>query len=198
VTKSLPKLPTGPLRDLVAWWRSAKVQGVFIGGLAVAMVGKARITQDVDALLFIDDKRLSGFLKKGKTYSFQSRIPDPVAYAKENRILLVHHTKSGIDVDLSIAGHPYETQLLERSREAKIGRLLLPVPSPEDLIILKAIANRDQDKKDIEGIMDRWPDLDHDFIQKIVDEFAAIIDSSEISADIRRSISRRKSQQGDS
>lgn len=109
--------------------------------------------------------------------------------------MLVHHKKSGINVDLSLAGHVFEKHLLKQSRLAKIGRLSIPVPSPEDLIVLKAIANRDQDKKDIEGILDRWPNADLDYIQEHVDEFARILDSSDISAWIRQSIRRRKSQE---
>lgn len=159
------------------------------------MVGKARVTQDVDALLFIDDKRLPAFLRKGTSFGLEPRIPDVLEFAKENRILLVHHKKSGINVDLSLAGHVFEKHLLKQSRLAKIGRLSIPVPSPEDLIVLKAIANRDQDKKDIEGILDRWPNADLDYIQEHVDEFARILDSSDISAWIRQSIRRRKSQE---
>jgi hypothetical protein len=39
---------------LVAWWRAEHVQGIVIGGLAVALLGRPRVTRDVDALVIMD------------------------------------------------------------------------------------------------------------------------------------------------
>ena len=42
------------LRDLVAWLDAEKVPGVVIGGLAASLLGRPRLTRDVDALVLAD------------------------------------------------------------------------------------------------------------------------------------------------
>ncbi len=37
------------LRDLAAWLRTAKVPGLVMGGVAVSLLGRPRVTKDVDA-----------------------------------------------------------------------------------------------------------------------------------------------------
>jgi hypothetical protein len=42
------------LRDLMAWVKAGKVQGVVIGGLAASLLGRPRLTRDVDMLVLAD------------------------------------------------------------------------------------------------------------------------------------------------
>ena len=185
MTDAPPELPTQPLSDLVAWWRKTKTRGLIVGGLAVAILGRPRTTQDIDAIVFLKDHRWEEFLRIGESLSFRSRVPDPLAFAEENRVLLARHEKSGIDVDLSLAALPFEREILKRSQKAKIGGVRISIPTAEDLIILKAIANRPRDKIDIEGILERCPKLNTRHIKKEVDRFARLLDMSEIADDIR-------------
>lgn len=59
-TKS-SELPLEPLHDLLAWWKQARVPGIIIGGLAVALHGRPRVTRDVDAVILLDEARWPGF-----------------------------------------------------------------------------------------------------------------------------------------
>src|SRR5205807_947680 len=106
-----------------------------VGGLAVAVLGRPRLTQDVDAIIFLEQDLWPQFLRKGEALSFHSRIPDALAFAQENRVFLVHHANSGIDVDLSLGALPFERQALERAQKVKIGRVSVPVATAEDLIV---------------------------------------------------------------
>jgi hypothetical protein len=63
------KLPIAPLRDLLAWWRKTRTKGLVIGGLAIAFRGEPRITRDVDAIVFLEEKRWASFLEKGTQFS---------------------------------------------------------------------------------------------------------------------------------
>ena len=136
-------LPLDPLRDLLAWWRKSRVQGFIIGGLAVGLLGRPRTTQDVDATIFIDEPQWPTFLEKGRDFfTFQSRIVDPLPFARQNRVFLLHHGRSGFDVDLSLGALPFELEALARVQKKKVGRLSVPVPTYEDLIVMKAVANR--------------------------------------------------------
>ncbi len=177
-------LPIAPLRDLLAWWRKTKTKGLVIGGLAVAFRGEPRITRDVDAIIFLNEKRWATFLEKGAEFSFCQRVPNPLEFARHSRILLLHHEPSGIDVDLSLAGVPFEWEALKRAKNVRIGRLSVPVATAEDLIVLKAVAHRHIDWADIEKLLDYCDDLDFAYIRKHVDVLAQMLEMPEIFQDL--------------
>ena len=151
-----------------------------IGGLAVAVLGRPRTTRDVDAIAFVEEERWRSFLKKAASFSFRSRTPAAVEFARSNRIFLLHHKKSQVDVDLSLAGLPFEGEALQRAQKVKVGRLVVPIPTPEDLIVLKAGAGRPRDWIDIDGILDQSAKLDVAYIRTHVDVLASDLEQPEI------------------
>ena len=62
--------------------------------------------------------------------------------------------------------------------------LSVRLPTPEDLIIMKAIAHRPKDLIDIQTVIDSHPDLDVDRIGQWVQAFAAVLETPDIWADI--------------
>ena len=179
-------LPTGPLRDLLAWWRKTKTKGLIIGGLAVALRGEPRVTRDVDAVVFLDQSLWPTFLEKSREYSFQTRVSDPLDFAAKSRMLLLHHAPSAIDVDVSLANSGFESEALKRATIIKIGRLSVPVATPEDLIIYKAVAHRHIDLADIEKLLEYCKDLDCAYIRKQMDELTQLLEMPELFIDLDR------------
>ena len=57
-----------------------------------------------------------------------------------------------------------------------MGGIYLRLPTPEDLIIQKAVANRPQDLADIHAVAASHPDLDKDRIQSWVEQFGAALE----------------------
>ena len=53
------------LRDLVGWWKAGKVPGVVIGGLAASLLGRPRLTRDVDALVLVEEANWGEFMAAG-------------------------------------------------------------------------------------------------------------------------------------
>lgn len=129
-------------------------QFCFIGGLAVIRWGEVRVTQDVDLSL------LSGFgnedtFADSLLSQFKSRISDAEQFALTNRVLLLL-ASNGVAVDISLAGLPFEEEMIERATPFPYAPdCSLITCSAEDLIILKAFANRGRDWLDIEGILVR-------------------------------------------
>ena len=74
-------LPVAPLPDLVEWWRSQRVSGLVIGGLAVALLARPRVTRDVDVLVLLGEQRWAEFLAAGSAFGFLPRHPDALAFA---------------------------------------------------------------------------------------------------------------------
>jgi hypothetical protein len=63
---------------------------------------------------------------------------------------------SGVPIDVSLDGIPFEERVVERSSPWDIGGAEpLATCSAEDLVVLKAFAGRDKDWLDIEGVVVR-------------------------------------------
>ena len=175
-----------PLKDLLNFLSELEIKNVIIGGIAASILGKVRSTADIDSLIFIDEDALENFLKKTRGYGFLPRISDPVKFAQKNRVVLLKHKTSGINIDLSIGLLPFEIEVLDRIKVFKIEKINIPLPTPEDLIIMKAVAHRPIDMEDIKSILEVNPDLDFKRIKYWVKEFAEVLEMPEIFNDLKK------------
>ncbi|TMB72302.1 MAG: hypothetical protein E6J54_10530 [Deltaproteobacteria bacterium] len=178
--------PEITLGALIAWLQSENVSGLIIGGVAASLLGRPRFTRDVDVLILLDDDRWEKFLEAGDRFGFVPRIDNAVAFARRSRVFLVHHKESGIDVDIALAGLPFEAESIEQAKWRKVGNLTLPLPTPENLIIMKAIAHRPQDMADIKSLVDANPKLDLRRVRRWVKEFSTALDMPDILFDLEK------------
>jgi hypothetical protein len=136
----------------------------FIGGIALQRWGEPRLTGDIDVTI------LAGFGKEaayvdGLLAAYGGRIPEARDFAFKHRVLLLQ-SKGGIPIDVALGGIPYEERVVSRATRYEFlrGTSLLTC-SAEDLIILKAFADRSRDWADIEGVLVRQEDqLDWTYI----------------------------------
>jgi predicted nucleotidyltransferase len=70
----------------------------------------------------------------------------------------------------------------------------VPLPLPEDLIVMKAVAHRAQDLADIEAILAAQPKLNLRRVRRWVREFAAALSMPEILNDLEALLSQRRKQ----
>lgn len=152
----------------------------FIGGIAVIRWGEVRITQDVDLSL------LSGFGNEDTFVDsllsqFKSRISDAEEFALTNRVLLLL-ASNGVAVDISLAGLPFEQEMIERATLYSYAPdCSLITCSAEDLVVLKAFANRGRDWLDIEGVLVRQATgLDFEYITDRLTPLCELKDAPEI------------------
>ena len=173
-----------PLSALERLLEKTGCQWMIIGGVAASLLGKPRFTADVDVVALVEDKELSNLLKVAKRLGFKARIKDTVEFAKKNKVLLLQHAKTGINVDLSLGLLPFEKEAIKRSKRFKIANITFNLPTPEDLIIFKAIAHRHRDIEDIREIVKIHTKVNKNYIKKIVKEFARTLEMPEIWQDI--------------
>ena len=151
-----------------------------IGGVALQRWGQSRLTLNLDLIL------LTG-LKNEKTYidellrHYEGRVINPKEFALEHRVLLLK-TTNGIGIDIALGGFPYEETVIGRaSRFEFIAGIFLLTCSAEDLIILKAFADRGQDWIDVEGILIRQQNrLDWDYIYQQLPPLCELKETPEI------------------
>jgi hypothetical protein len=126
----------------------------FIGAIAVQRWGEPRLTQDVDLTV------LSGFGPEAEFVDallavYRGRMPDAREFALQRRVVLLEAI-SGVPIDVSLGGVPFEERVIERSSPWDVGGAEpLATCSAEDLVVLKVFAGRDKDWLDVEGVVTR-------------------------------------------
>jgi Nucleotidyl transferase AbiEii toxin, Type IV TA system len=138
----------------------------FIGGLAVQRWGEPRETVDVDLTLVTGFGRETPFVT-ALLDRFEPRIPNAATFALDTRVLLLR-AASGVGLDVALGGLPFEEEAVARSTMFTFPPdVPLRTCSAEDLLVLKAFADRPKDWVDIDGIIIRQGGaLDWDYVQR--------------------------------
>src|SRR5688572_18812716 len=97
----LPQAFLLTLQALTEWLSAERVPYTTIGGVAVSLIAQPRMTQDIDIVIWLEEKRWADFVKSGERHGFQPRISDLLEFAREARVILISHQSSGINVDIS-------------------------------------------------------------------------------------------------
>ena len=162
----------------------------FIGGLAVLRWGEPRETVGVELTL------ITGFGHKREfvsvlTKAFQPRIDDAAAFAQVKRVLLLRAV-SGVGLDIAFGGLPFEELAVSRSTLFTYPPdIPLRTCSAEDLIVLKAFADRPKDWMDIEGVIIRHaPVLDWAYVRAQLAPLAELKDAPDLLERLERTRER--------
>ncbi len=173
--------PLSALQNLLSEFND---QGVIIGGIAASLLGTPRFTVDLDAVLLIGLADIPELLQIATEQGIEPRISDAEGFARKNRVLLLRHVATGIEIDLALGMLPFEIEMVERSVLIDVGPIKLRLPTPEDLIILKAVANREKDLADIQAIAASNPGLDTARIKFWVDQFGEALNAPDLMKNI--------------
>lgn len=174
-----------PLESLQRLLSRFNEQGVIIGGAAVSVLGKARYTEDVDAMFLLSVKDIPRLLEAASAEGIEPRIENAAEFARKSRVLLLKHVLSNTNIDLSLGVLPFEQEMVERSVVYQVDEALqLRLPTPEDLIILKVIAHRPKDMEDIRILADKYQNLDVARIEKWIKQFAEVLEMPSLWDDV--------------
>jgi len=194
VTEPVPASLLAALAALVNWLDSSRVRAMVIGGIAVSILGRPRLTRDIDALALIPESDWDAVLSAAKTYGMVPRLEDPLAFARRARMLLLRHSPSEIDVDLSLGGLSFEREALDRSQLHELGGIRLRLPCVEDLLIMKAFAHRPKDMEDVTGLLDMNPQADLELVRRWVREFSIATTMPDLLEDFEKLVARRNTK----
>lgn len=143
--------------DLQAFLAAHAFPFCFIGGVALQHWGEPRVTRDLGLTLF------TGFGGEA-----------PVVDALLAQFLIA--TPAGVAVDIALGALPFESEMIARAREIEFEPgVALRICTAEDLMVLKAFADRLQDRADIASIARRrGRELDWD---AVVERLAPLIEA---------------------
>ncbi|OQY98151.1 MAG: hypothetical protein B6D41_02730 [Chloroflexi bacterium UTCFX4] len=165
-------------------------RGIVIDGAAVCLLGEPRMTADVDAVFLLSNDDLPNLLRAAQEVGFVPRINDVESFAERNRLVMLRHPITNVDVDISLGAMPFEIEAVERSRLVRSGKLRVRLPTVEDLIILKAIAHRPKDLVDIQSLINANLKLDRARIENWVKQYAELLEMPELWDDVAKLLER--------
>lgn len=142
-----------------------KIDYVVVGGVAVVLHGVVRLTADLDLMVHLDEKNLAKFVEVMNELGYRPRVPvkaesfvDPEnrkswIEEKNMRVFSFYHPKKNIMlIDIFVNEPvPYD-KIRQDAVIMKMGNLLIPTVSLNDLIKLKKISGRPQDLADIDAL----------------------------------------------
>jgi len=163
------------LHEVHAFLDQHGIRHFIIGGIANAIWGRPRATQDVDFKALIGEHTIAEFVALVGSH-FRFRPSDPVNFAQQTYVVPIY-ASNGVPVDIGLGFLPYEERATERAVTINYRGVIFPSCTAEDLIIHKAISEREKDWGDIEGILIRQGDgLDQMYIEHWLTQFAQALD----------------------
>ena len=142
------------LGDLKRGLGSLGVRWYVFGAQAVIAYGVPRMSDDVDVTVEMLERPTSELVQALTASGFRILIDDaPESFVQSTRVLPMTHGRSGIDLDVVLAGPGPEEGMLDRCRTLKLGRITVPVITVDDLLVLKTLAGRGKDLDDVAGVL---------------------------------------------
>ncbi len=168
------------LKDIQDFLKKEGVPYMIIGGIGNLVWGEPRLTVDIDITIQMSPAKERDFIKEIGS-RFRILVDNPDDFAKKTKVLPIEITE-GVKGDIIFAGLDYEKIAIGRSVEVEISKNnRVRVCTAEDLIIHKAISEREKDWQDIEGILfRRGALLDKKYLDNWLHEFASALDKSGI------------------
>ncbi|MGM5484344.1 MAG: nucleotidyltransferase [Nanobdellota archaeon] len=156
---------------LIADYLEKDITCTAIGGTAMMFLGYKTATKDID-LVFKNRKDRNEFIKAIESLGYrESSLKDiydkrrekekgkPVMLTRgEERFDLFYRDVFGLKIDTSVENLTKREDFLGKKE------LIIYMPSPEDLILLKSVTGRDKDHEDIETLIETKEDIDWDSI----------------------------------
>lgn len=153
--------------EIFAALNKARIKYLVVGGVAVNLYGFMRYTGDIDILLELDQKNLEKIDKLMKKMGYISRIPVQIQELRDEKKLeqwikekgmkaytYLNNKRLGPDIDILVED---SLKFQKHEKEKNVMRtwnIRIPVISYEYLIKMKKAANRPDDLRDLEALME--------------------------------------------
>lgn len=155
----------GVFQALVRLLEQAQVPYLIVGGMAQAVIGEPRMTQDVDCIVFVQPPQVSGLLDRFSRAGFAVDRPGVLQRIESTGTFNVHRGRWRVDIIL--ASTEFEQSALQRAQRLRLYDMEVNLPTPEDLIILKLVPGREKDLLDAKTVMIRHRDrLDRTYLER--------------------------------
>lgn len=142
------------LFQAIAVFEKNGIDYCLIGGLAIMLHNGRANTVDIDFYVVVNDLHQvkDSFQKEGFTVDSRGEFQ-------------VQALVKGIRIDILLADHYLGADVVHRAIDKKLGDRFVRIATPEDLIVLKTLADRAIDRRDIEELREIYgATLDENYI----------------------------------
>lgn len=163
------------LKKLAQYLDRQRIPYMIIGGQAVLLYGRPRLTRDIDITLGVDTDKFGLIEDICQNLSLRIHPEDPEDFARQTNVLPADEPKSKIRVDFIFSFSPYEAQAIKRAKEVIVDNYPAKFASCEDVIIHKMVAGRAVDEEDVRSILAKNKGaIDYKYIRTWLSEFGKI------------------------
>jgi predicted nucleotidyltransferase len=149
-----------------------KISYMIIGGQAILLYGRPRLTRDIDITLGVDFDQFELIAGVCKEMDLKILPVEPAAFAAQTRVLPAEDSDSKLRVDFVFSFTEYEKQALKRIREVKLAGYPVRFASREDVIIHKMLAGRAIDEEDVKSILiKKGEEIDFGYVKEWLAKF---------------------------
>ncbi|MBI5188176.1 MAG: hypothetical protein HZA07_03760 [Nitrospirae bacterium] len=156
------------LKELCLFLADIEIEYMLVGGLATGIWGEPRATVDIDFLVSLktdDFDFLKQRLKESERFIF---IHDkPMIFWKISFLRATLKSNMDISVDFLFSDDDFKKESLKRREVVQVADFSVNISTPEDLIILKLLSGREQDRLDAEKILEMQKGyIDMEYMQR--------------------------------
>lgn len=166
------------LASLSRTFEALGVRWYVFGAQAAIFHGITRATADIDVTVEPGSHEMSEIAAALEAGEFQLRIDDP-AFLEQTRVLPIVH-RTGVPVDVVLAGPGIEELFFERVVQRTVTKRLIPIASAEDIITMKVLAGRPKDLEDVRGIIRANPALDVNVVRETLRLLEQALDQDDL------------------
>jgi len=169
------------LKEVCSFLDEAAVEYMLVGGLAVGIWAEPRATVDIDFLVSIrinDVEDLKQRLTESNRFVF---IHDkPMVFGKVSFLRATLKSNPDVSVDFLFVDDVFKNEALKHKKAIQLTDFSVNIATPEDLIILKLLSGREQDRLDARKILDiQRENLDWVYLQTWSEKLGIGIGDSE-------------------
>jgi len=135
--------------DLLRLFNKNKVKYFIIGAYAVAFYARPRYTKDIDILVEPDIRNGERIINALKEFGFKSLKLSARDFSKKGRIVQLGYDPVRVDIITSIPGANFK-EMWKNKIISRYGNEKVFFIGQKDLIKIKKISGREQDKIDVE------------------------------------------------
>lgn len=158
------------LRQFTAFLAGRKIAWALLGGIAVRVLAMPRNTFDVDLIIAVEDGDVGTVASAADEAGFDVDDAFRRGYCDQLAGQSKFHVHAQIGtrlvrIDVFVLGSEFERCVFQRrtSHETELGTLW--IVSPEDLMLLKLLADRPRDRADVADLLLVIGALDMDYVR---------------------------------
>lgn len=141
-----------------------KIPYLVIGGQAVLVHGRARMTNDIDIVIeatLLDADRVKQICESLKLTYLTDNVD---SFVKKTLVIPVYDNESKFRVDIIFAFSDFEINAIKRGRKIKVRNREVKFATLEDLVVFKLYAGRVEDISDVKSILLINKEYDREYI----------------------------------